>query len=49
MGWHNADWSSAILFFSPYMAVPAFVIWLVLLFKEVHFDTYKAFEKYLVK
>lgn len=36
-------------YFSPYMAVPAFVIWLVLLFKEVHFDTYKAFEKYLVK
>ena len=36
-------------FFSPYMAVPAFVIWIVLFFKEVHFDTYKAFEKYLVK
>ena len=36
-------------FFSPYMAVPAFVIWIVLFFKEVHFDTYKAFEKYLLK
>ena len=36
-------------FLTPYMAVPAFVIWLVLFFKEVHFDTYKAFEKYLLK
>ena len=33
-------------FITPYMAVPAFVIWSVLFFKEVHFDTYKAFEKY---
>ena len=40
---------AVLSYFSPYMAVPAFVIWLVLLFKEVHFDTYKAFEKYLVK
>ena len=36
-------------FLTPYMAIPAFIIWLVLFFKEVHFDTYKAFEKYLLK
>lgn len=35
-------------FLSPYMAVLAFIIWLILFFKEVHFDTYKAFEKYLL-
>ena len=29
--------------------LPAFIIWLVLFFKEVHFDTHKAFEKYLLK
>ena len=34
-------------FLTPYMAIPAFIIWLVLFFKEVHFDTHKAFEKYL--
>ena len=27
-------------FLTPYMAIPAFIIWLVLLFKEVHFDMY---------
>ena len=36
-------------FLSPYMAVPAFIIWLVLFFKDVHFDNHKAFEKYLLK
>ena len=36
-------------FLTPYMAIPAFIIWLVLFFKEVHFDTNKAFEKYLLK
>lgn len=36
-------------FLSPYMAIPAFIIWLVLFFKDVHFDTYKAFKKYLLK
>ena len=36
-------------FLSPYMAIPSFVIWLVLFFKEVHFDNRKAFEKYLLK
>ena len=35
-------------FLTPYMAIPAFIIWLVLFFKEVHFDTHKAFEKYLL-
>lgn len=36
-------------FFTPYMAIPAFGIWLVLFFKNVHFDPHKAFEKYLLK
>ncbi len=36
-------------FLTPYMAIPAFIIWMVLFFKEVHFDTHKAFEKYLLK
>jgi hypothetical protein len=36
-------------FLTPYMAILAFIIWLVLFFKEVHFDAHKAFEKYLLK
>ncbi len=36
-------------FITPYMAIPAYVIWLVLFFKEVHLDARKAFEKYLIK
>lgn len=36
-------------FVSPYMAVPAFVIWLILFFRDVHFDARKAFEKYLIR
>ena len=36
-------------FLTPYMAIPAFIIWIVLFSKEVHFDTHKAFEKYLLK
>ena len=31
---------------TPYMAIPSYVIWLVLFFKEVHFDNHKAYEKY---
>ena len=34
---------------SPYMAIPTYIIWLVLFFREVHFDNHKAFEKYLLK
>lgn len=34
---------------TPYMAIPAYFIWLVLFFKEVHLDARKAFEKYLRK
>lgn len=36
-------------FLTLYMAIPTFIIWLVLFFREVHFDNYKAFEKYLLK
>ena len=32
-----------------YMAIPAFLVWLVLFFMEVHIDNHKAFEKYLKK
>jgi len=31
------------------MAIPAYVIWIVLFFRDVHFDPHKAFEKYLLK
>ncbi len=34
---------------SPYLAVPAFIVWLVLFFRDVHLDPQKAFEKYLFK
>ena len=36
-------------FLTPYFAVPTYIIWLVMFFKEVHFDNHKAFEKYLFK
>ena len=34
---------------SPYMAIPAFIIWCILFFKDAHIDAHKAFEKYLLK
>lgn len=34
---------------TPYMAIPAFLIWLLLFFRDVHLDARKAFEKYMVK
>lgn len=36
-------------FVTSYMAIPAFIIWGILFFKEVHLDTHKAFEKYMLK
>lgn len=36
-------------FISPYMSILAYIIWLVLFFKEVRIDSRKAFEKYLRK
>lgn len=36
-------------FVTPYMAILAFIIWLFLFFKDVHWDNHKAFEKYLMK
>ena len=36
-------------FLTPYMSIPTFVIWLISFIKDVHFDTHKAFEKYLLK
>ena len=49
-------WSAIMLigaglsyFLTPYMAIPALVIWLILFFQQVHLDAHKAFEKYLFK
>jgi hypothetical protein len=36
-------------FISQYFAIIAFVIWLIVFFKDVHFDTDKAFGKYKIK
>lgn len=36
-------------FVSPYISIVAYVIWLILLFRNVHWDPHKAFEKYLLK
>lgn len=49
-------WSALMLlgvvlsyFLTQYMAIPTFIIWLFLFFKDVHIDPNKAFEKYLLK
>ena len=36
-------------FISQYFAIIAFVVWLIVFFKDVHLDTDKAFEKYKLK
>lgn len=33
---------------SPFMAIPTFIIWGVLFFKDTHLDVHKAFDKYLL-
>ncbi|MBQ5431126.1 MAG: DUF3784 domain-containing protein [Lachnospiraceae bacterium] len=35
------------LLLTAYMAIPAFIVWAILFFKDFHMDAYKAFEKYL--
>ena len=35
-------------FITTYMAIPTFIIWLVLFIKEAHIDPHIAFEKYLL-
>ena len=49
-------WSAIMLigavlsyFVTPYMAILAYIIWLIVFFKDVHWDNHKAFEKYLLK
>ncbi len=37
------------LFISQYLAIIAFVVWLIVFFRDVHFDTDKAFGKYKIK
>ena len=32
---------------TPFASAVAYIIWIILFFKDVHFDTHKAFEKYL--
>lgn len=34
---------------SPYASIVAYLIWFVLLFKDMHLDARKAFQKYLLK
>lgn len=48
--WSAIMFVGAVLsyFVTSYMAIPAFIIWGIMFFKEVHFDTHKAFEKYLL-
>ena len=36
-------------FISAIIAIPTYVLWGILLFKSVHLDAEKAFEKYLIK
>ncbi|WP_455716280.1 DUF3784 domain-containing protein [Anaerosporobacter sp.] len=36
-------------FISQYFAIIAFVVWLIMYFKDVHIDTVKSFEKYKIK
>ncbi|WP_027399413.1 DUF3784 domain-containing protein [Anaerovorax odorimutans] len=38
--------SFACYFINTYFAIVAFIVWLILFFKNVHFNTNKAFEKY---
>ena len=46
--WSAIMLTGAVLsFITPYMAIPAYMIWLVLFFKDFHYDPHKAFEKYL--
>lgn len=37
------------LFLTKYFAILAYIVWGILFFKDIHFDTHKAFEKYLLK
>lgn len=34
-------------FLSGYFAIPTYLVWLILFFKDLHVDAHKAFEKYL--
>lgn len=36
------------LVFTPYLAIPTFIVWGVLFFKDMHVDVHKAYEKYLL-
>ncbi|HHV63785.1 MAG TPA: DUF3784 domain-containing protein [Peptococcaceae bacterium] len=41
--------ASLAYFISQYIAIIAFIVWLILFFKDVHLDADKAFEKYKIK
>ena len=34
---------------SAYFAITAYIVWIILFFREVHLDAHKAFDKYLIK
>ena len=46
--WAAVLFAGAVLscLISPFMAIPAWISWLVLFFREVHLDPEKAFDKY---
>ena len=48
--WSAVMLTGAVLSYwlTPAMSIPAFLVWIVLFSKDVHFDTKKAFEKYLL-
>lgn len=37
------------LFLTPYFAIIAYVVLVILFFKDIHFDEHKAFDKYRIK
>jgi hypothetical protein len=37
------------LFLTQYFAFIAYIVWGIIFFRDVHFDTHKAFKKYLLK
>lgn len=49
--WAAVMLAGAVLCFllTPYMAIGAYLVWSILVFREIHFDVYKAYEKYLLK
>lgn len=49
--WAAIMFTGAILsyFICTYIAILTYIVWLIIFFKNVHWDAHKAFEKYLIK